>query len=1095
MTLTANGKNYIAQNFGISNCCVATGLSWTAVANDGSTVNESGGTASIVARLVTTSVYQRIDLTAPRTGSYTYAALKQANDNTDVTLTDAQWVAANDGSPSGEAQYCYTVTTGSISFASTPSGADIYLDGTLQTVKTPATITGVSAGSHAYTLRLSGYNDATGTVTVTTGQTASVSVTLTPVVTTGSISFSSTPSGAAIYLDNVLQTPKTPATVTGVSVGSHTYTLRLSGYTDAAGTVTVVAGQTATVSVTLTPVVTTGSISFSSTPSGADIYLDNVLQTAKTPATVTGVSAGSHSYTLRLSGYNDATGTVTVTAGQTATVSVTLTPVVTTGSISFASTPSGADIYLDGTLQTAKTPATITSVSAGSHSYILRLSGYTDATGTVTVTAGQTASVSVTLILIVTGLTTNGKNYIAQNFGISNCFVSSGLSWTAVANDNTTVNESGGTASIVARLVTTSVYKRVDLTAPRTGSYTYAVLKQANDNTDVTLTDAQWIAANDGSPTGEAQYCYTVTTGSISFASIPSGTDIYLDGTLQTAKTPATITNVSAGSHTYRLSLTGYNDATGTVTVTAGQTVAVSVTLTPMPGSISFASTPSGADIYLDGTLQTAKTPATITNVTAGSHSYILRLSGYNDATGTVTVTAGQTASISVTLVLTTGSISFASIPSGADIYLDTVFQTTKTPATITNVSTGSHTYRLSLAGYNDATGTIMVTAGQTATVSVTFVLTLGSISFASTPSGADIYLDGTLQTAKTPATITSVSAGSHSYTLRLTGYTDATGTVTVTAGQTSTVSVTLTPVVTTGSISFASSPSGADIYLDGTLKTAKTPTTITGVSAGSHTYILSLTGYNDATGTVTVTAGQTSNVSVTLTPVVTTGSISFASTPSGADIYLDSTLQTAKTPATITSVSTGSHTYILRLSGYNDAVGTVTVTAGQTATVSVTLTSAGTTGSISFTSTPSGANIYLDNVLQTPKTPATITGVAAGSHFYILRLSGYSDATGTVTVTAGQTSTVSVTLTPVGTVGSISFASIPSGAEIYLNGTLVGITPATVVNISAGSYSYILRLTGYTDAAGTVTVVAGQTATVSVTLISCVPSCRIIVL
>jgi hypothetical protein len=109
MTLTANGMNYIAQNFGISNCNAASGLSWTAVANDDTTVNESGGTASIVARLVTTSVYKRIDLTSPRTGSYTYAALKQANDNTDVTLTDAQWVAANDGTPAGEAQYCLTV--------------------------------------------------------------------------------------------------------------------------------------------------------------------------------------------------------------------------------------------------------------------------------------------------------------------------------------------------------------------------------------------------------------------------------------------------------------------------------------------------------------------------------------------------------------------------------------------------------------------------------------------------------------------------------------------------------------------------------------------------------------------------------------------------------------------------------------------------------------------------------------------------------------------------------------------------------------------------------------------------------------------------
>jgi hypothetical protein len=258
---------------------------------------------------------------------------------------------------------------------------------------------------------------------------------------------------------------------------------------------------------------TTGSINLTSSPSGADIYLDGTLQAVKTPATITSVSAGSHSYLLRLAGYNDATGTVTVTAGLTATVSVTLTLIVTTGSISFTSSPSGADIYLDNVLQSVKTPATITSVSAGSHTYIIRLTGYSDAVGTVTVTAGQTA-VSVTLTSTVTALTTNGKNYIAQNFGISNGYSSSGLSWTAVANDDTTVNESGGTASIVARLVTTSVYKRIDLTAPRIGSYTYVNLKQANDNTDVVLTDAQWVAANDGSPAGEAQYYYICVTPS-----------------------------------------------------------------------------------------------------------------------------------------------------------------------------------------------------------------------------------------------------------------------------------------------------------------------------------------------------------------------------------------------------------------------------------------------------------------------------------------------------------------------------------------------------------------------------------------------------
>ncbi len=76
------------------------------------------------------------------------------------------------------------------------------------------------------------------------------------------------------------------------------------------------------------PIVTTGSISFNSIPSGADIYLDNILQSNKTNTIITDVLAGIHSYTLKLTGYNDATGTVTVTAGLTSTVSRTLTPVV-----------------------------------------------------------------------------------------------------------------------------------------------------------------------------------------------------------------------------------------------------------------------------------------------------------------------------------------------------------------------------------------------------------------------------------------------------------------------------------------------------------------------------------------------------------------------------------------------------------------------------------------------------------------------------------------------------------------------------------------------------------------------------------------------
>uniref|UniRef100_A0A6M3IIG6 Uncharacterized protein n=1 Tax=viral metagenome TaxID=1070528 RepID=A0A6M3IIG6_9ZZZZ len=121
MTLTTNGLNYIAKEFGIGNCFAYSGLSWTSVAIDGTTVNESGGTRNIVARLATTSMYSRIDLTYPVVKSYTYANLRTANNNTDVTIIDSQWITANDGYPAGEPQYCASVITPTPGITPTPT--------------------------------------------------------------------------------------------------------------------------------------------------------------------------------------------------------------------------------------------------------------------------------------------------------------------------------------------------------------------------------------------------------------------------------------------------------------------------------------------------------------------------------------------------------------------------------------------------------------------------------------------------------------------------------------------------------------------------------------------------------------------------------------------------------------------------------------------------------------------------------------------------------------------------------------------------------------------------------------------------------------
>ncbi len=245
-------------------------------------------------------------------------------------------------------------------------------------------------------------------------------------------------------------------------------------------------------------------------------------------------------------------------------------------------------------------------------------------------------------------------------------------------------------------------------------------------------------------------------TSDIRVWSSPSGARIYLDGVYQgvTGSDWFWIYDVSTGYHTIYLEDFGYGDYTETVYVSAGDTASVSayltatpspttvVTSTPVPtGSIRVWSSPSGADIYLDGVYQglTGSNWFWIYEVSAGYHTIRLEKSRYEDYTETVYVSAGTTsvsdagsvyachaASVYATLTQEADSISVSSTPSGADIYLDGVYKGT-TPTTISDASPGSHTLKLEKYGYDEWLTSVHVTSGVTE--SITGHLTAADVS------------------------------------------------------------------------------------------------------------------------------------------------------------------------------------------------------------------------------------------------------------------------------------------------------------------------------------------------------------------------------
>jgi hypothetical protein len=69
-----------------------------------------------------------------------------------------------------------------------------------------------------------------------------------------------------------------------------------------------------------TPVVTKGSLYITSSPAGAQIWLDGVNTNQVTPDTVQDIEEGLHNFTLKLTDYSDTTFSVSITAEQTGVV-------------------------------------------------------------------------------------------------------------------------------------------------------------------------------------------------------------------------------------------------------------------------------------------------------------------------------------------------------------------------------------------------------------------------------------------------------------------------------------------------------------------------------------------------------------------------------------------------------------------------------------------------------------------------------------------------------------------------------------------------------------------------------------------------------
>ena len=223
-------------------------------------------------------------------------------------------------------------------------------------------------------------------------------------------------------------------------------------------------------------------------------------------------------------------------------------------------------------------------------------------------------------------------------------------------------------------------------------------------------------------------------------------------------------------------------------------------------------------------------------------------------------------------------------------------------------------------------------------------------------------------------------------------------------------------PAPTTGELQVSSSPSGAQVQIDGSTQ-QNSPFTFKNLTPGQHTVVVSKPGFSTETRKIDVAVGKTTPLVVNLN-AVPTATITAASEPAGAKILVDGKDTGKVTPATFT-VDPGDHKLILRKDGFKDAtVSTPTLKAGGAFDFRPFLQAgknddnpfkklfggipAG-MGAVNLKTNPKGATILM-NGFSAPKTTPYKLALDPGTYQITLKLDGYKPVTKSVTIEKGKT-------------------------------------------------------------------------------------------
>lgn len=308
--------------------------------------------------------------------------------------------------------------------------------------------------------------------------------------------------------------------------------------------------------------------------------------------------------------------------------------------------------------------------------------------------------------------------------------------------------------------------------------------------------------------------------------------------------------------------------------------------------------------------------------------------------------------------------------------------------------------------------------------------------------------------------------------------------------GQIVPIKAVLIPVSPFGTLEVTSTPTGALVTIDNG-NGQMTPWTYRDITSGTRLVSLFMSGFDPYITNVDVLPGTVTRLHANMRVRTAVGSLQVSSTPGGAAVYVNGVFS-GTTNTVVGNIPPGNHQVRISKAGFADSEEWIIVQPNQVTILDKKLETATkeSGGALVITADLPGASVYLNNqFMGTTQTgrPLELTGLTPGTYEVYISIRNYEDYKTTVQVGSGDVIPVSAHLNPSPMpcdMGKLMINTEPSGAEIFVDAVFVGVTPATIDDVSSGPHQYRLVLMGYNEYESEFELIPGQSLQINTNLV-----------